>query len=220
MNVAFIMPVPYSPKIYHIVHVDRLPSIINDGYLWCDAEISRRYPQGVGTNIGMENIKRGRMGKSLNSHSDLHVGDCVPFYFSPRSVMLYVIYMGNHPGLNYRGGQEPIVHLEADLHQVVKRADANNRRWVFTSSNAASSTFEDYADLSQLDKLDWDAIRATEWKEHQDGKQAEFLVEYSFPWHLVARVGVRSSKIRDDVTGIIRTQEHRPPVETKQDWYY
>ena len=33
--------VPSQPKIYHIVHVDRLPSIVADGLLWCDAEIVR-----------------------------------------------------------------------------------------------------------------------------------------------------------------------------------
>jgi len=38
------MTVPAQPKIYHIVHVDRLPSIIADGGLWCDAEIVRRSP--------------------------------------------------------------------------------------------------------------------------------------------------------------------------------
>lgn len=36
------MTAPAQPKIYHIVHVDRLPSIISDEYLWCDAEIVRR----------------------------------------------------------------------------------------------------------------------------------------------------------------------------------
>lgn len=36
------MPPPAAPKIYHIVHVDRLPSIIAEGGLLCDAEIVRR----------------------------------------------------------------------------------------------------------------------------------------------------------------------------------
>ena len=35
------MPPPRHPKIYHIVHVDRLPSIVADGCLWCDAEVVR-----------------------------------------------------------------------------------------------------------------------------------------------------------------------------------
>ena len=74
------MTVPAQPKIYHIVHVDRLPSIIADGYLWCDAEILRRAPSG--TTIGMSSIKQRRLNElTLTSHSGLHVGDCVPFYW-------------------------------------------------------------------------------------------------------------------------------------------
>ena len=52
----------------------------------------------------------------------LNVGDCVPFYFCPRSVMLYLIHRANHPELDYRGGQGPIVHLEADLHEAANWA--------------------------------------------------------------------------------------------------
>lgn len=104
------MDVPGQPKIYHIVHVDRLASLIQDGYLWCDAEMQQRAQQGrtSGTNIGMNNIKQRRLTLPLRSHAGLHVGDCVPFYFCPRSVMLYLIYQANHPELTYRGGQEPI----------------------------------------------------------------------------------------------------------------
>jgi hypothetical protein len=108
------MPAPAEPKIYHIVHADRLPSIIEDGFLWCDAEIVRRSPPG--TAIGMNNIKDRRLKiLHLISHPDLHVGDCVPFYFCARSIMLYLIHQANHPELSYRGGQDPIVRLEADL---------------------------------------------------------------------------------------------------------
>ena len=42
-------PPPAEPKIYHIVHVDRLSSIIADGNLWCDAEIMRREAGNPGT---------------------------------------------------------------------------------------------------------------------------------------------------------------------------
>src|ERR1044071_8723338 len=107
------MTAPAQPKIYHIVHVDRLPSIVADGHLWCDAEILRRATPG--TTVGMQSIKQRRLQATLTSHPDLCVGDCVPFYFCPRSIMLYVIYQANHPELTYRGGQEPIVHMEADL---------------------------------------------------------------------------------------------------------
>jgi len=53
------------------------------------------------------------------SYPDLYVGDYVPFYFCPRSIMLFIIHQANHPELDYRGGQVPIVHLQADLHTSV-----------------------------------------------------------------------------------------------------
>ena len=40
--------------------------------------------------------------------------------------------------------------------------------------------------------VDWDAIIATDWRTCKDAKQAEFLVENSFPWEQVSRIGVRS----------------------------
>ena len=68
------MAVPARPKIYHIVHVDRLSSIITDGCLWCDEEILRRALPG--TPIGMNGIKQRRLTElTLTSYPDLHVGD-------------------------------------------------------------------------------------------------------------------------------------------------
>ena len=143
------MPAPADPKIYHIVHVDRLPSIIAAGGLLCDAEIAARGP--VGTTIGMNDIKQRRLGElRLSSHPDLHVGGCVPFYFCPRSVMLYVISQANHRQLSYRGGQGPIVHLEADLRSTVSWAEAQGLRWAFTLSNAGARYFEDRSDLTTV----------------------------------------------------------------------
>ena len=212
------MPVPDEPKIYHIVHVDRLPSIINDGWLWCDAEAVRRVLPG--TTIGMNSIKQRRLRNTLNSRSGLHVGDCVPFYFCPRSVMLYVIHQRNHPELSYRGGQGLIVHLEADLRRTVTWAEKHKRRWAFTSSNAGSNFFEDYSDLAQLDEIDWDAVRARDWRQRKEGKQAEFLVEHLFPWELVSRIGVRTRQVYYRAVETLAAAAYKPPVEIRRGWYY
>ncbi len=72
------MTIPAQPKLYHIVHVDRLVSIIAAGGLLCDAAVIAN--QTDGTTIGMNNIKQRRLQElTLASHPDLHVGDCVPF---------------------------------------------------------------------------------------------------------------------------------------------
>ena len=63
-----------NPKIYHIVHVDRLPSIISDGFLWCDKEIVERLPANprLGTMIGIHGVKRRRLTDlKLTNHPDL-----------------------------------------------------------------------------------------------------------------------------------------------------
>lgn len=212
------MKPPAEPKIYHIVHVDRLASIVSDTRLWCDAEIQRR--ERSGTMIGMSDIKRRRLTNALSSRAGLFVGDCVPFYFCPRSVMLYVIDRANHPSLDYRGGQGPIVHLQADLHETVAWADENELRWAFTLSNAGSSYFQHYCDLAQLEKIDWNAVRAAQWRDCREEKQAEFLLECSFPWTLVRRIGVHSDRVGQQVQEAMRGADHQPPVERRRNWYY
>lgn len=213
------MTVPAQPKLYHIAHVDRLPSIVADGHLWCDREMLQRDPQG--TMIGMSSIKQRRLNElRLASHADLFVGDCVPFYFCPRSVMLYLIHRANDAELTYRGGQDAIIHLVADLHAVVAWARSQRQRWAFTLSNAGARYFEDRCDLAQLDQIDWVAVQARDWRDSKEGKQAEFLLEHSFPWHLVERIGVLSRTTYQLVANALPAGGHRPLVSLQPDWYY
>ena len=58
------MLMPLQPKIYHIVHVKRLESIIADNYLWCEAEVIKR--QLSGPEIGMKEIEQ-RIYRSGNN---------------------------------------------------------------------------------------------------------------------------------------------------------
>ena len=212
------LPVPAKPKIYHIAHVDRLPSIVADSCLWCDATIAQH--NSPGTTIGMNVIKQRRLQLLLKSHSDLHVGDCVPFYFCPRSVMLYLIYQANHVDLAYRGGQDLIVHLEADFYASIEWAEANKQRWAFTNSNAGSYYFEDYCDLNNLSEIDWKAVQARIWQGRTDNKQAEFLLENRFPWHLIERIGVYSDTAYQQAANALPVDGHRPTIKINRKWYY
>jgi len=216
--------VPASPKIYHIVHVDRLASIIADVRLLCDAIMAGR--EGSGTTIGMNAIKKRRLELPITCRPGLKVGDCVPFYWCPRSVMLYLIHRGNHPELTYQGGQQSVVHLEADLYAAVEWAEAHGKRWAFTLSNAGARYFEDRCDLEQLNQLDWESIQASRWAGSgipatvKEGKQAEFLVEECLPWKLVARIGVCWDVMARRVDQALGQAAHRPIIEVRKDWYY
>jgi hypothetical protein len=212
-----IMVVPARPKIYHICHVDRLSSIVANGLL-SDAQVQRMQP--TDTIIGMNRIKQRRLTElTLASHPGLHVGQCVPFYFCPRSVMLYLIHMRNSE-LSYRGGQGLIVHLEADLYDAVAWAEAQQRRWAFTLSNAGSYYFEDRADLAQLAEVDWGAVATTHWTSCKERKQAEFLLECVFPWQLVESIGVRSAEVAAQAAHALPAGGHRPPITVQPAWYY
>ena len=209
-----------KPKIYHITHVDNLLSIVGDGHLVSDAAMIAR--GGPATAIGMSSIKQRRLALPVHCHAGDHVGDYVPFYFCSRSVMLYLIYMRNHPELAYKGGQGPIVHLEADLHEVVAWAEGEGRRWAFTLSNAGAYYTQYRSSLDQLDEVDWAAVAARDWRsaEVKEAKQAEFLVHGSFPWTLVSKIGARSMDISSQVNLALGSAQHRPVVEIRPDWYY
>ena len=136
--------------------------------------------------------------------------------------MLFVIEMRNHQNLAYRGGQDPIVHLEADMRETVAWADSRNLRWAFTLSNAGSKHFEDRCRLEHLDQVDWKAVSALDWRkpETKERKQAEFLVEGRFPWCLIRRIGVRTLETAKYVEAAIRGVTGAPSVEIEPDWYY
>lgn len=211
---------PQSPKIYHITHVDNLPSIVADGRLLSDAAMIAR--GGPSQTIGMSGIKRRRVVElDLACHPGTKVGDYVPFYFCPRSVMLYVIHCANHSELTYRGGQDPIVHLEADLHAVVRWAEQNGKRWAFTLSNAGAYYTESRSQVAQLDELDWQAIAARDFRDPdvKERKQAEFLVHEECPFELIERVGVRTQAIATRVTQALGGQ-HQAQIEALPQWYF
>lgn len=213
-------PPPTRPKIYHIVNVDRLPSIISHGRLLCDSEIVKL--QLPGTTIGMGSIKARRLQLPVTCYANAVVGDFVPFYFCPRSVMLYVIHCANNPELTYKGGQGSIIHLEADLHEVLQWANANNHSWAFSGSNAGATYAQFWKDVAHFDQLSWQHIATTQWAQAdiKEAKQAEFLMYHHFPWHLVERIGTHSIAVFNAVTNSLAQASHRPAVQIMPAWYY
>lgn len=217
--------IPTNPKIYHIIHIDNLSSIIKDGYIFSDKIMKENNKNSI--NVGMTAIKARRLYESvLRSCDNLRVGECVPFYFCPRSIMLFLLHKGNHEDITYREGQNNIIHLEADMLTTITWAEANNKQWAFTNTNAGSKYFEDYNNFADLDKVDWSAVRANIWSGAgidttiKEFKQAEFLIEDCFPWHLVTRIGVNVQSIYNKAHAIISQTGHRPQVQILREWYY
>ena len=222
MSEAQVMTTPPArPKLYHITHVDNLRTIADSRNLLSDAALIAR--GGPVQAVGMSGIKRRRVEElEVDRHPGTKVGDYVPFYFCPRSVMLYVIHCANHPELTYRGGQQPIVHLEADLNAVIQWAERSGARWAFSLSNAGAYYTEFRSQMDELDQLDWPAIASTDFRpaEVKEHKQAEFLVHGVFPFDLIERVGVRSADIKARAAAALAGAGCRTPIEVHQEWYF
>lgn len=213
--------VPPDPSIYHITHLNNLAPIISSGWLLSDSRIAQL--GGPASMIGMSAIKTRRMTQiGVPIHPGTFVGDYVPFYFCPRSIMLYVIFCANSAELTYRGGQGPIVHLEARLQDVIAWAEHQARRWAFSLSNAGAFYVQLRGTVPDLNQIDWNAVAARDFRPAwvKEGKQAEFLLHEFFPWTLVRRIGVHSMQVHQQVTQVLASASHRPPVEIRADWYY
>jgi hypothetical protein len=205
------MSVPHDPPIYHITHIDNLPSIIQAGCVWSDA---RRVSHGFAvTNIGYSHIKQRRLARPVPVAARGMLGEYVPFNFCPRSVMLYVCNKGH---ANYGGGQNQIVHLVS----TVRTAMSTGRPWAFTDRHADLRHATYYADLKDLGEVAWQVMPLQWWNEPetQELRQAEFLVHDWFRWDAVLQIGVISETVATRVRSLLPAQT--PTVHVRPEWYY
>jgi ssDNA thymidine ADP-ribosyltransferase, DarT len=213
-------PLTSQIRLYHITHIDNLPSILEATQLLSDAQMINSGASNAA--IGMGEIKQRRLKLPVSCHAGCNVGEFVPFYFCPRSVMLFLIHCANHPNLAYKGGQEPILHLEVKLADVMQFAQAKQVRWAFSTANAGAKYTEFYNAVAMLSKIDWNAVHATDFRspDIKEHKQAEFLLYQTFPWSLVNRIGVKSRGVFEKVNLILEQTQHRPQVAIMPNWYY
>jgi len=197
--------------IYHITDVENLPDILSDGGLYSDAVMAQRKP----TVIGYSHIKARRLTEiRVPCCNNRFVGSFVPFYFCPRSPMLYTINRGNTG--RPPGCQKSIVHLVSDVAVGI----GLNRIWAISDGNAGAAYPSFFADIKALNGLDWAAIRATDWLGKTNQKMAEFLVADFFPWTGFHAVGCHDSGIAKEVQNMLNHQSHRPAVTIEPGWYY
>jgi len=212
---------PDQPKIYHITHQANLSQIVKQGAVCSDAECRRREIEYL--NAGMSEIKQRRLRQlEVKCHPGTRVGQYVPFYFCPRSIMLYILHCGNHPGVFFRGGQRQIIHLQADLHTAVHWADQHRIRWAFSDANAGARYARFFRSLEALHELHWNAIAADDFRDPtvKEGKQAEFLFFQAFPWSLIEHIGVADRMMLEEVQRIIDNAAHQPSVSVEDTWYF
>src|SRR5206468_1386651 len=95
--------------IFHITAIDNLRSIATQGSL-----VSKNMAAAqnlAAADIAYQHIQGRRAARAIPIVPAGSLHDYVPFYFAPRSPMLFTINNGNVPGCQYR--QDDIAHLMA-----------------------------------------------------------------------------------------------------------
>jgi len=202
---------PLQTPIYHITDVANLSGILADGGLHSDAVMAQRNP----TVIGYSHIKQRRLCQiRVSCCNNRFVGEFVPFYYCPRSPMLYTINKGNTG--RPPGCQATIVHLVCNIGTAVGLGQA----WAISDGNAGAFHTSFDANLSALNGLDWPAIRASNWQGKTHEKSAEFRIEDFFPWTCIQQIGCHNSTVAQQVKAMIQNHNHQPSVDVQPTWYY
>jgi hypothetical protein len=203
---------PDQIAIYHITDVENLASILAAGGLWSDVRMAQQQPATV---IGYGHIKERRMKEiTVPCCENRFVGEFVPFYFCPRSPMLYTLNRGNTG--RPPGCQSSVVHLVSTVEVGISQG----RAWAVSDGNAGAFHTSFDAKLDAIADLDWTAIRAINWQGRTHQKMAEFLVADIFPWTGIHHIGCHNATVAGQVKALLQNQARQPLVDVQPNWYY
>ena len=80
--------------------------------------------------------------------------------------------------------------------------------------------------MDQLAEVNWDAVEANRWSganvdpSIKRGKQAEFLVEHSFPWHLIKGIATKNDRVAKIAAQGVAGGGHQMTIKPMPKWYY
>jgi hypothetical protein len=204
--------------LFHFTHLSNLPSILSQERLVSDTVT--RATQCLETEAGDPLIKARRRELVVPVPPGGHPSDYVPFYFAPRSPMLYKINRGGVP--SYQDGQQALVYVVTTVEAVV----ASGRPHVFSDGNCASAISRYHQDLNELaTAVDWEIMNALIWRDTADDpdrmrrRMAEFLVHEYLPWSAVVGVGVQDEAASTAVLQALGSSTSLA-VRVRPDWYY
>lgn len=170
---------------------------------------------GPQSDIGYSHIKERRAKEiKVDCCGNKFVGEFVPFYYSPRSIMLFIVNQGETG--KPRGHQSEVVHLVSSVASAI----SGKSQWAISDGNAGSHAAQFSNSLQSLDSLNWDAIQARYWSDVTFEKQAEFLVADFFPLIAFKGIGCYNDDVTRRVQSMLNASGHSIPVATKRDWYY
>lgn len=205
------------PPIYHFTHGSNLTPVLAAGELRAHS-LAR---EETVVDIADSGVKAWRETREVTCGPGGCVGDYVPFYFAPRSPMLFKISRGGVDGVDRDQG--PIVYLVSSTEAAV----ASGVDVVFTDGNAAKLLSDFYNDLNLLEeKVDWPLMATRYWHNtDEDGdrvrrRMAEFLVHQALPVERLTEIAVYGGSARQRVADILERVGIEIPITIRRDWYF
>lgn len=205
--------------IMHFTHVRNLSGILAAGCLQADSVVNHQSDLQV--EAADLEIKARRKAILIRLAPYGCVADYVPFYFAPRSPMLYKLAKGGVP--TYTDGQDPLIYLVSTVETVAWAG----LQCLFSDGNCATAVTQVSGDLTQLDSMvDWELMRAQRWNNTADDgdrmrrRMAEFLVHERLPTSCVAGIAVRTDAMKEQVDAILAAQGVSLPVRARSGWYF
>ena len=204
--------------IYHITHCKNVQKIIERGQLLAHKAMVENGLSYV--NIAHYTIRYKREQTRVPVRPYGFLNEYVPFYFAPRSPMLYAIHKGNVEG--YEEGQSSVVYLISST-KIVGNSDLE---FVFTDGHPVMSLTKFFNSTNYLNELDWSVMSSKMWTDTLDQpdrkrrRQAEFLVKGHFPWRLLTNMVVCNTATARQVAKLLSGQEHQPNVRIDKSLYF
>ncbi|HEU5271499.1 MAG TPA: DUF4433 domain-containing protein [Jatrophihabitans sp.] len=202
----------------HFTHVEHLTTIARDGLL---GDAAARSTGSLQVEVGNHGIKEQRRRRVVPIAPGGVVADYAPFYFAPRSPMMYAIEKGNVA--TYTGGCDELVYLVSDVERLLDLQLPT----VFTDRNAVLgvTTFTD--DPASLETLvDWQLMRARDWyntptePDRRERRMAECLVHDRVPWSAFRAVVVRKEECATRAGQLLAAAGVDTRIVVRPDWYF
>ena len=170
--------------------------------------------------IGNPDLIDKRRERALPPQFGGTLGDYVPFYFTPFSVMMYNIHTG-YNGITRRQNEDIIV-LVSSLSKLAEQ----NVKYVFTDRHAflRAARFSD--NPNELDRIDWDLLQRRDFKidPEDPGKleryQAEVLVERFVPIRALAGIACHNEAAKWRVDADIAATGASVEARIMPHWYF
>ena len=172
-------------------------------------------------DVGDTSIKSRRTLINVRCGPGGMVCDYVPFYYAPRSPMLFSIKSGNVPGVS--PDQRRLIYLVSSTEAAYEA----QLGCVFTDGNAATAFTDFEDDPAELDQLvDWPLMRAMYWyntpedPDRRRRRMAEFLVHETLPLELVTEICMYDRHVQEHVVALLGGAGVELQVAIRRDWYF